>query len=84
MKETMIMQIGETCASSAKDLWSRQEASVGVECVGAGLGHEDRELTRAEKDCVLTSSDEDVEDLSAFVAEIAMFGRRRRGESDWE
>ena len=69
MKETMIMQIGETCASSAKDLWSRQEASVGVECVGAGLGHEDRELTRAEKDCVLTSSDEDVEDLSAFVAE---------------
>ena len=69
MKETMTMQIGETCASSAKDLWSRQEASVEVECVGTGLGHEDRKLTRVEKDCVLTSSDEDVEDLSAFVAE---------------
>ena len=69
MKETMTMQIGETCDSSAKDLWSRQGASVGVECVGARVGHEDRELTRAEKDCVLTSSDEDVEDLSAFVAE---------------
>ena len=69
MKETMTMQIVETCASSARDMWSRQEASVGVECVGAGLGHEDRELARAEKDCVVTSSDEDVEDLSAFVAE---------------
>ena len=30
---------------------------------------EDRNLTIAEKDCVLTSSDDDVEDLSAFVAE---------------
>ena len=26
-------------------------------------------LTVAEKDCVLTSSDDDVEDLSAFVAD---------------
>ena len=69
LKETITMQIGETCASSAKDLSSRQETSVRVGCVGAGLGHEDRELTRAEKDCVLTSSDEDVEDLSAFVTE---------------
>ena len=29
----------------------------------------DHELTVAEKDCVLNSSDDDVEDLSAFVAE---------------
>ena len=40
-----------------------------AECIGAELGHEDRNLTIAEKDCVLTSSDDDVEDLSAFVAE---------------
>ena len=31
------------------------------------MGDEDRNLTVAEKDCVLTSSDDDVEDLSAFV-----------------
>ena len=33
------------------------------------MGDEDRVLTVAEEDCVLTSSDEDVEDLSAFVTE---------------
>ena len=36
-------------------------------CIGAKLGDEDRDLTMAEKDCVLTSSDEDLEDLSAFL-----------------
>ena len=70
MKETNTMQIGETSTSPAKDLSSCQEASVRVECVGAELGHEVRELTEmAEKDCILTSSDEDVEDLSALVTE---------------
>ena len=29
----------------------------------------DQEMIVAEKDCVLTSSDDEVEDLSAFVAE---------------
>ena len=33
------------------------------------MGDEDRNLTMAENDCVFTSSDDDVEDLSAFVAE---------------
>ena len=33
------------------------------------MGYEDCDLTMAEKDCVLTSSDDDVEDLSAFVTE---------------
>ena len=40
-----------------------------AECIGADLGYEDRNLTMAEKDCVLTSSADDVEDLSAYVAE---------------
>ena len=40
-----------------------------AESIGAELGDEDRNLTMAEKECVLTSSDDDVEDLSAFVAE---------------
>ena len=40
-----------------------------AECIGAKLGDEDRNLTMAEKGCVLTSSDDNVEDLSAFVTE---------------
>ena len=46
-----------------------ENAPLRVECIVAELGHEDRNLTIAEKDCVLTSSDDDVEDLSAFLAE---------------
>ena len=40
-----------------------------AECIRAKLGDEDRDLTMAEKDCVLNSKDDDVEDLSAFVTE---------------
>ena len=66
---TSAAEVGETSASPAKSLCNLEDAPVRAEIVGAELGHEDRELTRAEKDCVLTSSDEDVENLSAFVAE---------------
>ena len=60
---------GETITSPAKSLCSLEEACMRAESIGAELGKEDRTLTMAEKDCVLTSSDDDVEDLSAFVAE---------------
>ena len=40
-----------------------------AESIGARLGVEELDLILAEKDCVLTSSDDDVEDLSAFVTE---------------
>ena len=40
-----------------------------AEYIGAELRKEDRNLTTAEKYCVLTSGDDDVEDLNAFVAE---------------
>ena len=63
------VEIGETSASPAKSLCSLEVAPVKAESIGAELGHKDRNLTMAEKDCVLTSSDDDVEDLSAFVAE---------------
>ena len=53
----------------AKVSSSLQDAPVRYESIGAGMGNEDRDLTMAEKDCVLTISDDDVEDLSAFVAE---------------
>ena len=50
-------------------LSSLEEAPMRAESIGAELGNEDRNLTMAEKDCVLTSSDDDVQGLSAFVAE---------------
>ena len=69
-KEANTIEIGETSASPAKSLCSLEDAPVRAECIGAELGHEDRNLTMAEKDCVLTSSDDDVEDLSAFVDHV--------------
>ena len=63
------VEVGETSASPAKGFCSSEDAPVRAECIGAELGHEDRILTMAEKDCVLTSSDDGVDDLSAFVAE---------------
>ena len=68
-READTVEIGETSASPAKSLCSLEDAPVRAECIGAELGHEDRNFAMVEKDCVLTSSDDDVEDLSAFVAE---------------
>ena len=68
--EANTVAIGETSASPAKSLCSLQDAPVRVECIGAKLRHEDHNLTMAEKDCVLTSGDNDVGDLSAFVDHV--------------
>ena len=68
-REVNTIETGETATSPAKGLFSLEEAPVRAECIGADLGYEERDLTMAEKDCVLTSSDDDVEDLSAFVTE---------------
>ena len=68
-KEANTIETSETTTSPAKSLSSLEEALVRAECIGAELGKEDLNLTMAEKDCVLTSSVDDVEDLSAFVAE---------------
>ena len=59
----------ETSNSPAKVRSILQSAPKGAEIVGGRVGDEDRDLTIADKNCVLTSSEEDVEDLSAFVAE---------------
>ena len=67
--EANTVEIGETSASPAKSLCGLEDAPVRVECIGADLRHDDRNLTMAEKDCVLTSSDVDVQDLTAFLAE---------------
>ena len=69
MEELSTVEIGETSASRAKSSSKLLVAPMRAECTGAELGDEDRNLTMAEKDCVLTVSDDDVEDLSAFVTE---------------
>ena len=63
------VEIDETSPSPAKGSSSLQGAPMRLESIGARLGNVDRTLTMTEKDCVLTSSDDDVEDLSAFVTE---------------
>ena len=70
-KEANTIGIGETSLSPAKSSSTLEDAAVGAECIGAELEDEDRKFTIAEKDCVLNSSDDDVdgEDLSAFVAD---------------
>ena len=68
-KEANTIGIGEISTSPTKSSSSLEDAPASVECIGAELGDEDCNLTFAEKDCVLTSGDDDVEDLSAFVAE---------------
>ena len=69
MEEANNVEIGETYTSPPKASSSLQSPPMRAELIGAKLGDEDRNLTMAEKGCVLTSSDDDVEDLSAFVTE---------------
>ena len=68
--EANTVEIGETSASPAKSFCSLEDAPVRVECIGAELRHEDRNLTMAENDCVFTSGNNDVGDLSAFVDHV--------------
>ena len=67
--EPNTVEIGETSPSPAKGSSSLQNAPMRFESIGARIGVENRNLTMAEKDCVLTSSDDDVQDLRAFVRE---------------
>ena len=69
MKEANTTEIGEASTSPAKGSSSLQDAPEKAGCVRAKLPDEYRDMTMAKKDSVLTSSDEDVEDLSAFVTE---------------
>ena len=69
MDEANTVEIGKTSTSPAKGSSNLQGARMRAESIEARLVDEDRNLTMAEKDCVLTSSDDDVEDVSAFVTE---------------
>ena len=69
MEESNTVEIGETSTSPPEGSSRLQSVPMRAESIGAELGDEDRNLTMAERDFVLTSSVDDVEDLSAFVVE---------------
>ena len=63
------VKVGETSNSPVKAMSLLQNVPKSSEVGMSEKVEKDQELTVAEKDCVLTSSVDDVEDLSAFVAE---------------
>ena len=63
------VEVDETSTSPAKGSSSLQDAHMRAKSIGAKLGDEDHYLTMEEKDYVLSSVDDDVEDLSAFATE---------------
>ena len=71
--ETGTVEIGETSNSPAKVMSVLQNVPVSSGGVESGSVQKDHELTIAEKDCVLTSSEEDMYDLNAFVDERLQF-----------
>ena len=49
----------------------------------SGEVEKDHELTVAERDCVMTSSEEDMDDLNAFVSERLQFMSAGFGAGCW-
>ena len=61
--------VGETSNSPKKVMSVLETVPVASEVEKSERVEKDRELTTAEKDCVLTSSGEEMDDLNAFVTE---------------
>ena len=70
---TSTVEVGETSNSRAKVMSVLQNVPVSSGVIESGSVQKDHELTIAEKDCVLTSSEEDMDDLHAFVDERLQF-----------
>ena len=70
---TSTVEVGETSNSPAKVMSVLQNVPVSSAVVESGSVQKDHDLTIAEKDCVLTSSEEDMDDLNAFVDERLQF-----------
>ena len=82
--EANTVRFGETSTSPEKSLPSLQGAPLRAESNGERSRDYDRDLTMAEKDCVLTSSDDNVEYLSAFVTEKLQYLSKGSVEKiDW-
>ena len=67
--EVNTVVVSATSVSPVRESSSLQGFPKRDESIGAKMGDEDRNFTMAEKDCVLTNSDDDVGDLNAFVTE---------------
>ena len=67
------VEVGETSNSPAKVMSVLQNVRVSSGVGMSGEVENDHELTVAEKDCVMTSSEEDMDDLNAFVNEKLQF-----------
>ena len=67
----------ETSDSPAKFMSVWHSAPLAVEISNERVGDEDRDLTMVEKDCGLTSGEEEVDDLKDFVTEKFQFLSKR-------
>ena len=67
------LEVVETSNSPAKVMSVLQNVPVSSEVVTPREVQKDHELTVDEKDCVMTSGDEDMDDLNAFVNEKLQF-----------
>ena len=72
MAEVDTVEVGETSTSPAKVMYVLQNVPVLSEVVMSEV-QKDHELTIAEKECVMTSSGEEMDDLKAFVNEKLQF-----------
>ena len=75
--EVNTVEVGETSTSPVNVMSVLQDVPVSTEVVMSGEVQKDHELTVAEKDCVMTSSEEDMDDLNAFVSEKLQFMTER-------
>ena len=72
-REVNTFEIGETSNSPAKVISVLQNVPVSSGVGMSGEVERDHEFTVAEKDCVMTKSEEDMDDLNAFVSERLQF-----------
>ena len=77
---TSFVEVGETSNSPAKVMSVFQNVPVSSGVVESGSEQKDHDLTIAEKNCVLTISEEDMDDLNAFVDESLQFPSEQGSE----
>ena len=70
---TSAVEVGETSSSPAKVMYVLQNVPVSSELVMSREVQKDHELSIAEKDFVMRSSEEDMDELNAFVNERLQF-----------
>ena len=67
--EVNTVVVGKTSNSPAKVISILQTVVTSSESVTSGVVEKDHGLTVAEKDCVMTGNEEDMDDFNAFVKE---------------